>query len=150
MDYQAIKQLERELTAVLKEEYSFYQALYITLDKQRDLIKFDSDASLLDLFAEVERCQSRIKRSEEKIEILRKRTPQGFRMVSVLPDVKKIINSITTLIKKNRDIVSECESYLKGRSARIKEELGELRNSEKILQYMSEGAPSPQFVNGKK
>ncbi|RKX25650.1 MAG: hypothetical protein DRP47_09465 [Candidatus Zixiibacteriota bacterium] len=149
MDYQALKKLERELATVLKEEYSFYQALYITLDKQRDLIKFDSDASLLDLFAEIERCRLRIKRSENKIAEMKKGNPQGFRMVSVLPDVKKIINSITTLIKKNRDIVTECESYLKGRSARIKEELVELRNSEKILQYMSDGDPTPQFVNSK-
>lgn len=150
MDYQALKQTERELTAALKEEYSFYQTLYITLDKQRDLIKFNRDAHLLDLFAEIERCRQRIKQSEDKISTLRKKDPQAFKMVSVLPGVKKVVNSVTTLIKKNKDIVAECEEYLQGRCERIREELGKLRNSEKILQYMTEGDPSPQFVDGKK
>ncbi len=150
MDYQALKSIERELTAALKEEYSFYQQLYITLDKQRDLIKFDRDAHLLELFSEVERYRARIKTSEARISKLKQKNPQAFRMVSVLPDVKKLINSITTLIKKNKDIVKECEGYCEGRYNRIKEELGELKNSSKIMQYMSDGDPTPQFIDGKK
>ena len=71
-------------------------------------------------------------------------------MVSVLPEVKKLINSITTLIKKNQVIVKECEMYSEGRYERIKEELGALKNSRKIMQYMSDGDPAPQFVDGKK
>ena len=150
MDYQDLKNIERELTAALKEEYSFYQQLYITLDKQRDLIKFDHDAHLLDLFAEVERYRSRIKTSEARISTLKEKNPQAFRMVSVLPEVKKLINSITTLIKKNQDIVKECEGYCEGRYNRIQQELGELKNSSKIMQYLSDGVPAPQFVDGKK
>ncbi len=150
MDYQALKSIERELTAVLKEEYSFYQQLYISLDKQRDLIRFDSDAHLLDLFAEIERYRSRIKTSEARISNLKQKNIQAFRMVSVLPEVKKLINSITTLIKKNQVIVKECEMYSEGRYERIKEELGALKNSRKIMQYMSDGDPAPQFVDGKK
>jgi len=37
----AITQLEQTLLRILKEEYSFYQSLYILLDKQRDIIQFD-------------------------------------------------------------------------------------------------------------
>jgi hypothetical protein len=66
-----------------------------------------------------------------------------------MPEVKKIVNSIVTLVKKNLSLVSECESYLKGRCERIKTELGELKNSEKILQYLRNADPSPQFVDGK-
>ena len=35
--------IEQELLAILKKEYSFYQSLYILLDKQRDIIKYDKD-----------------------------------------------------------------------------------------------------------
>jgi hypothetical protein len=71
-------------------------------------------------------------------------------MAAVLPEVKKIINSIRTLVKKSVDVVSECDEYLQGRYDRIKQELGELRNSQQIMQYISEPNPSPQFVDGKK
>jgi hypothetical protein len=149
MDYEVLKQVERELIFVLKEEYSFYQSLYIMLDKQRDLIKYKSDEHLLDLFREIERNHLRIKKSEEKIAALKERHPQAFQMAVGLPEVKKVVNSITTLVKKNLALVTECEGYLRGRYERIRCELGELRNSDKILQYVRDANPSPHFVDGK-
>ncbi len=149
MDYEVLKQVERELMFVLKEEYSFYQSLYIMLDKQRDLIKYNSDEHLLDLFAEIERHRLRIKKSEEKVTALRSRHLQAFQMAAVLPEVRKITNSIATLVKKNMSVVSECEDYLRDRYQRIKTELRELKNSEKILQYLHEADSSPQFVDRK-
>jgi len=150
MDQNGINQLGRELLFVLKEEYSFYQSLFIILDKQKDIIKYKRDEHLLDLFAEIERCQKRINRSNEKIEALRQKSPELFQAALNLPDIKKIVNSIATLIKKNMNLVGESEEYLKGKYERIKAELGELQNSKKILQYLNTSAPRPQFVDGKK
>lgn len=149
LDYDAISRLERELIFVLKEEYSFYQSFYITMDKQRDSIKFDRDEHLLDLFAEIERCHQRIKKSEDKVALLRAKHPQMFRVAAAKPEVKKLVNSIATMVKKNITLVSESEEYLTERYERIRSELGELKNSHKILQYMSEGEQPPQFVDGK-
>lgn len=149
LDYNAISRLERELILVLKEEYSFYQSLYITMDKQRDSIKFNRDEHLLDLFAEIERCYQRIKKSEDKVALLRAKHPQMFRMAAAKPEVKKLVNSIATMVKKNIDLVAESEEYLTERYERIRSELGELKNSHKILQYMSDGEQPPQFVDGK-
>lgn len=148
-EYNAISRLERELVFVLKEEYSFYQSLYVMLDKQRDLVKYNKDEKLLDLFAEIERYHRRIKQSEEKIEGLKGKNPQLFRMAAVSPEVRKIINSIVTLIKKSISLVGENEDYMKSRHERLRMELDELKNSEKILQYIRSAAPSPQFVDGK-
>ncbi|MFQ6007520.1 MAG: hypothetical protein ACE5K8_01065 [Candidatus Zixiibacteriota bacterium] len=149
MDYDKLKQLERELLIVLKEEYSFYQSLYILLDRQRDLIKYNSDDRLLDLFMEIQRCHERIKKSEEKVAALKDRNSEAFRMVALLPEVKKIVNSIVTLVKKNMNLVSECRDYMKGRYDRIQAELDELKNSHKILQYLRDVEPAPQFVDRK-
>jgi hypothetical protein len=149
MDYELLKQIERELTFVLKDEYSFYQSLYITLDKQRDLVKYDSDDQLLQLFKEIDRYHQRIKESEEKIASIKSRHPKAFQMVSAMPEVKKIVNSIVTLVKKNMNLVSECEGYLRGKYERIKVELGELKSSDKILKYLREAEPAPLFVDNK-
>lgn len=149
LDYNAISRLERELVFVLKEEYSFYQSLYITMDRQRDSIKFNRDEHLLDLFAEIERCHQRIKKSETTVFSLKAKHPQLFRVAAAKPEVKKLVNSIATMVKKNMNLVAESEEYLRERYERIRSELGELKNSHKILQYMTEGEPSPQFVDGK-
>lgn len=149
MDHRAVSQLERELIFLLKEEYSFYQSLYITLDKQRDSVKFNKDERLLDLFTEIQRCHKRITQSEEKIAFLKQKHPRVFQLAAIRPEVRKLINSIATMLRKNLSLVAESEEYLKGRHERIKQELGELRNSNKILQYVSGLDPSPQFVDGK-
>ena len=119
------------------------------MDKQRDSIKFDQDEHLLDLFAEIERCHRRIKTSEDKVVTLKAKHPQMFRVAAAKPEVKKLVNSIATMVKKNMTLVAESEEYLRKRYERIRSELGELKNSRKILQYMSEGDHAPQFVDGK-
>jgi exonuclease VII small subunit len=149
MDQSAVTQMERKLLFILKEEYSFYQSLYLTLDKQRDAVKYDNDDRLLELFTEIERCHKRIQRSEEKVAALKQKAPQVFERASANPDIRKIVNSIATMVKKNMNLVRECEEYLQERHQRIKDELGELKNSSKILQYLSDGSPTAQFVDGK-
>ena len=148
MEPNAINQLEKELTHILKEEYSFYQSLYILLDKQKDLIRYNRDEKLLDLFAEIERCHLRIKKSEEKIKAVKERNPKLFRLASISPNIRKIVNSIVTLVKKSINVVAENEEYMNVKYKRIKDELGELKNSEKILKYMQTEPPAPQFING--
>lgn len=146
----AITQLEQTLLAILKKEYSFYQSLFILLDKQRDLLKYDRDEHLLDLYAEIERCQRRIKESETKVTSLRNRNPRLFKMASIHPEIRKTVNSIITLVRKNIALVEDNKEYLTSRHERIKLEMNELRHSSKIMQYISEADPSPQFVDGKK
>ena len=150
MSNNPISSTEKDLLSILNEEYSFYQSLYILLDKQRDLIKYDKDERLLDLFTEVERCHQRIRDSEQKIASLRERNPQVFRVASVHPEVRKLVNCIVTLVKKNMTLVGENEEYVRDRHNRIKQELENLKGSGKVLNYLQENESSPLFVDGKK
>lgn len=150
MNQNAITQLEQDLVNALRKEYSFYQSLYVLLDKQRDLLKYDKDEHLLDLYSEIERCQRRIQASEQTIEGLKDKDPRMFKIASISPEVKKLVASIVTLVKKNVTLVESNEKYLRERHQRIKKELDELKNSRKILQYMTESEPSAQFVDGRK
>jgi len=146
----AITQLEQTLLRILKEEYLFYQSLYILLDRQRDIIKYDRDENLLDLYAEIERCQRRIRESEEKVTSIREKDPRLFRLAAVYPEIRKTVNSIVTLVKKNLTLIEDNKQYVASRHDRIQSELNELKNSKKILQYIADAQPSPQFVDGQK
>jgi hypothetical protein len=150
MTENAITQIERDLLRLLNDEYSFYQSLYILLDKQRDLIKFDKDENLLDLFSEIERCHIRIQESENKISALKERQPQAFKVATVHPEIKKLVNCIVTLVRKNITLVSDNEQYVRERHERIREELSVLMNSNKVFNYMHVADPTPQFVDGKR
>jgi len=149
MEFNQITQLEKELISVLKEEYSFYQSLYILIDKQKDMVKFERDDKLLELFTEIERCHQRIQESERKISALKDKNSKMFQVAASAPDVKKLINSIITMIKKSMGLVRDNEEYLRGRHDRLQSELSELKNSQKILQYLRDSEPTPLFVDGK-
>ena len=149
MEYNAISNLEQELVRVLKEEYSFYQSLYILIDKQKDLLKFEKEEKLLDIFTEIKRYHKRIMESEEKIARLRKDNPKLFNLAATAPEVKKIAQSIITLIKKDMDLVRQNEDYVSNRCDRIKEELQKLCNSDKIVKYIRDLESPPQFVDKK-
>jgi hypothetical protein len=140
---------DRQLHTLLQQEYTFYQSLYILLDKQRDFIKYEKDDHLLDLFAEIERCQRRIKDSEEKIAAMQTRDSKRFVAAAVNPDIKKLVNSITTLVKKNIEVVNDNEAYVRSRRDRIKGELDDLRTSAKIMQYFGSPESTPLYVDGK-
>ena len=140
---------DRQLYALLQQEYTFYQSLYILLDKQRDFIKYEKDDHLLDLFAEIERCQRRIKESEEKISAMQAHDPRKFVAAAANPDIKKLVNSITTLVKKNIDVVNDNEAQVRTRRDRIKGELDDLRTSAKIMQYIGSPESTPLYVDGK-
>ena len=140
---------KQTMIKALNEEYSFYQSLYILLDKQRDLIKYDKDEHLLDLFSEIERCRFRINESEQKVTVLRERNPHVFRVASVHPEVRKLVNCIVTLVKKNITLVTENEEYVRDRHNRIRQELEALKTSGKVMNYLQENEPSPLFVDGK-
>lgn len=150
MEFNQITQLERELTFILKEEYSFYQSLYILIDKQKDMIRYERDEKLLDLFTEIDRCHQRIKQSENKIAALKEKNSKLFNIAAASPDVKKLVNSIVTMVRKNIGLVKDNEEYLRGRHSRLKSELHDLQNSHKILKYIRETEPAPYFVDGKK
>ena len=149
MKDEVLQRIEKDLIRILNEEYSFYQSLYIMLDKQRDVVKYNKDDCLLDSFAEIERCHVRIRESEQKLNEIRSGYPSQFRAASSNPEVKKLTNSISTLVKKNIDLVNDNEKYVQDRRDRLQQELENLKNSGRILQHLRQYEPSPQFVNSK-
>lgn len=149
MEYNAINNLEQELLRVLKEEYSFYQSLYILIDKQRDLLKFEKEDKLLEVYTEIERCHRRIQESEQKVTALRGDNPKLFNLAASAPEVKKVAQCIITLIRKNLELVKENEEYATNRHDRVREALKELQHSAKIVRYIRDLEVAPQFVDKK-
>jgi len=149
MEYNAISGLEQELIRVLKEEYSFYQSLYILIDKQKDLLRFDKEEKLLDVYTEIEQCHKRILESERKLALLRQSNAKLFNLAISAPDVKKIAQSIAALVRKNLELIKTNEEYASERYGRIREELKNLQQSTKIVKYIKDLEVEPQFVDKK-
>lgn len=149
MEYSDVTQLEARLVAGLKDEYSFYQSLFILIDKQRDYIKYDKEQRIVDLYAEVERICARIKESEETISRMRSENKNLFTLAASAPEVRRLVNSITTLISKTLKIVKENEDVVTSKHEAIREQLEQLQKGRKVSGYLPSQTNSPQYVDKK-
>lgn len=149
MEYKQVVELENRLISMLKEEYGFYQSLYILIDKQKDLLKYDRDQKILSVYEEIKRMEKRIGESEQKISELRNDNRKLFNLAVTSPEVRKLVNSISTLIRKNLSMIKENEEFANDRYLRIKEELEVLKNSQKLVQYTSSQAEKTRILDGK-
>jgi len=149
MEYRDVIDLENMLISLLKEEYGFYQSLYVLIDKQRDLLKYDRDRKILTVYDEIRQMEKRIHESEEKISELKNRNRKLFNLAATSPEVRKLVNSISTLIRKNLTMIKENEEFASDRYQRIKEELEALKNNQKLVQYAGNQDQKARILDGR-
>ncbi|MGB5106250.1 MAG: hypothetical protein WBP42_05995 [Candidatus Zixiibacteriota bacterium] len=149
MEYSDVTKLETRLVAGLKEEYSFYQSLFIIIDKQRDYIKYDKEQKIVDLYGEVERIVVRINESETAINQLKNENKNLFSLAASAPEVRRLVNSITTLISKTLKLVQENEEIASAKYDKIKEQLLQLQQGRKVTDYLTVPQNSALYVDKK-
>lgn len=147
MDYSEVTKLEQKLISTLKEEYSFYQSLFILVDKQRDHIKYDRDQRVVELNNEVERLYRRITESETTISGLRDGNRKLFALAASAPEVRRLANSIATLVSKSLKLIAENRSTADGKYHAIREKLSELQRSTKIAEYLRKPVGEPCYLD---
>ncbi len=147
MEYSEVTKLEQKLIATLKEEYSFYQSLFILLDKQRDFIRYDRERKVVDLYSEVKRLYARIQESEEAIDNLRRSNAKLFNLAASAPEVRRLANSISTLVSKSLKLVQENQQTVSTKYEAIQEKLTELQRSSKIANYLRTEKAQPYYVD---
>jgi hypothetical protein len=149
MEYSEVTKLEQELTGTLKEEYSFYQSLFILVDKQRDHLKYDREQRLVDLNKEVDRLYGRIRESEDRIAALRKANRKLFNLASSAPEVRRLTSSIATLISKSLKLVEENRTTVNARYDLVRQKLAELQRNGQIVSYLRSSADTSHYLDQK-
>jgi hypothetical protein len=149
MEYSKVSELEAKLISTLKEEYSFYQSLFILFDRQRDHIKYDRERRLVDLYGEIERLYGRIQESEAMIAKLRESNRKLFNLAASAPEVKRLAGSIGTLVSKSLSLVDENRGTVDMKHKAIREKLTELQKSIKVVSYMRTESAGPCYLDRK-
>ncbi len=148
MEYSQVVELEEKLLELLRQEYSFYQSLYLLIDKQKDHLRYERDQKLLELYDEIEKAEKRIASSEEKIAQLRSANRKIFNLAATSPEVKKLVTSIATLIKKNLAILKENEEFAENKRHRIREELEQVKKMYNLMAYKKNEGARSHMIDG--
>ena len=136
MDYGTTSEMHRELLLLLRDELSFYQSLYILIDRQRDLLKHDREEELAKVFAEIDRYTQRIKESEMKLRALARKHRDVLAVVAASEEIRRLVQSIAMLIEKNLETAKANEAFIAQRHAKIQDQLDELEDSHDTLKLL--------------
>ena len=72
-----------------------------------------------------------------------------FRLAATAPEVRRLVNSITTLISKTLKLVQENEEIAAAKYVSIKDQLLQLQQGRKVTDYLTVPQNSPIYVDKK-
>jgi hypothetical protein len=145
-----IKEKEKYLLGLLKEEFEFFKQLYDQLEKQKKLLDQGED-SVEKNFTEIEKLQQRIIQSQSRLKkfLLENWEKNYLEDITSTLEVKRVVFNIRFVLEECQKITQLGENLVNDWLSMIKEEMRNLRKSEKLLNYAD--FPSvPQFVDQKK
>ncbi|MBI5868493.1 MAG: hypothetical protein HZB43_09430 [candidate division Zixibacteria bacterium] len=138
-----------QLLQVLAEEASFYRALDLLIDRQRDGLSEDSDVRMCDLFAEIGRVQRRIENSEQIIQSVRKSDPKEFSSWMQEQDVRGLLDQITGLVTHSQGTINECIQIARAKRTEFQRELGQMDQGRRLYASMSPPEGGPRFLDAR-
>lgn len=150
MEKNEIKEKEKYLLGLLKEEFEFFKQLYDQLEKQKKLLDQGED-SVEKNFTEIEKLQQRIIQSQSRLKkfLLENWEKNYLEDITSTLEVKRVVFNIRFVLEECQKITQLGENLVNDWLSMIKEEMRNLRKSEKLLNYAD--FPSvPQFVDQKK
>ena len=150
MEYRSAGALEKELISILKDELSFYQSMFILIDKQKDSLRLGDGSELGKVFADIAAFNRRIADSEKKLCLLMEKDQESFSLAATNLEIRRLVVSIAAIVQKNVALMKENEEFIANRQAAIQAALDELSKSQKMLETLSGFTPSKRLVNNKK
>jgi hypothetical protein len=140
---------KEHLLEVLTEESSFYRALHVLIDRQREGLRENSDVRMCDLFTEIGRVQKRIESSEQTIQSARRWSPEAFADWARSPEVRSILDEISGLIMRSQSLVAECLRIARAKRVEYQHELGQMNQGRRLFASMTPTENGPRFLDAR-
>lgn len=137
------------LLQVLTEEATFYRALDLLIERQRDGLAEESDVRMCDLFAEIGRVQKRIENSEQIIQSVRKADPREFNEWMLQPDVRGLLDQISELVSHSQATINDCIRIARQKRSEFQRELGQMDQGRRLYASMSPPESGPRFLDAR-
>ena len=137
MDFRPTASLEKEIIALLKDELSFYQSMFILADKQKDCLKLGRDTELAQVYADISRFSQRIAQSERRLADIMQKDQKNFVLASSHLEVRRLVTSIAAIVEKNIGLLKDNLTAAESREAFIQSELEELHKSRQLLEQLA-------------
>jgi hypothetical protein len=148
MDYDACRELHRELVYRLKRELTFYRSLYILIQRQRDAALRGAEAELAISYGELDPIMGGLKESQFVISAMREKEPKLFERAASLNPVPELVGQAHDILRATHNALEEGTTAAKEHYRKIQAELARLSKEHATLKAYRPVPKSGHLLDG--
>ncbi len=142
MDYDACRELQRELVYRLKRELTFYRSLYVLIQRQRDAALRGDEAELAQSYGELDTILAGLRESQFAISVLKDKEPELFAKASRVDPVPELVAAAHEVLEAAKTALEEGQRAARQHYRKLQAELARLgREDEALKAYQSAQSP---------
>lgn len=149
MDYNAVEELQHELVYRLKRELTFYRSLFVLIERQRNAAATGAERRLALSYAELNTILGGLRESQFAIAEMRKKEPTLFDRARRIPPVPQLVQEAEEILTATRTAVEEGTRFAREQYARLRAELSELTEGNRILHAQENSAEALPPLDGR-
>jgi hypothetical protein len=142
MDYDACREMQRELVYRLKRELTFYRSLYVLIQRQRDAALSGSEAELARSYGELDTILAGLRESQFAISALKDKEPELFAKATRVDPVPELVAQAHDVLEAAKTALAEGRKAARAHYRKLQAELARLgREDQAIKAYQSNPEP---------
>lgn len=141
MDYDACRELQRELVYRLKRELTFYRSLYVLIQRQRDAALRGAEAELARSYGELDTILAGLRESQFAVTALKDKEPALFAKAIAVDPVPELVAAAHEVLEATRTALEEGQRAARQHYRKLQAELARLGREDEALKVYQ---PSPR------
>lgn len=148
MDYDATRELHRELVYRLSRELTFYRSLFLLIDRQREAAERGDETELALRYGELRTLLKGLAESQFAIKALREKEPKLFGKAVQLQPIPEIVQQASEILAASLAAVKESKRSARQHYRKLHAELAKLGTEHKAIQSYTGKAPAGRITDG--
>jgi hypothetical protein len=148
MDYDARRELHRELVYRLKRELTFYRSLYVLVVRQRDAALEGDEAKIALSYGELDTIIGGLRESQFAVSTIREKEPRLFEAAARMSPVPEIVAEASEILAAAHKLIQESTHAARRHYRRLQAELAKLSRERKALHAYKPSPGSGRILDG--
>jgi hypothetical protein len=148
MDYDASRELHRELVYRLKRELTFYRSLFVLIQRQRDAAVRGAEAELALSYGELDTILAGLRESQFAISALKEKEPELFGRATRMEPVPELVAQAHEVLEATRRTLQEGQRAARSHYRRLQAELGRLEREHEALKAYHASPEPGRLLDG--
>jgi hypothetical protein len=150
MDYDARRELHRELVYRLQRELVFYRSLHALMERQRDAAERGAEADLALSYGELGTIMKGLEESQFAVSTMREKEPTLFQAATRMPPVPELVRQACEILQATHQILQDGTRAARSHCRRLQQELAQLSREHDAMRAYTGLPPAGHVLDGRR